>query len=89
MKKKGVNPELLPDQIKQLTKENAYLKNQYISKKSLEDIMKDNKNMKKEIHNLQVQLQLSDGTQSSLDSGYQVKAKPGAIAPRKSMMNKY
>ena len=62
MKKQGINPELLPDRIKELMKENEYLKNEYISKDSLQDLMKDNKNMKREIHNLQVKLEQSDGT---------------------------
>lgn len=57
MKKQGVNPEEMPQHLKKLMRQNTELKSKLISEDYLENLMKENRQMKKEIHNLQVRLE--------------------------------
>ena len=70
MKKLGINPEEMPQNIKKILQENTNLKSKIVSQDELDNLMKENRQMKKEIHNLQVKLQQTEGTESSLDTQY-------------------
>jgi cell division protein FtsB len=56
MKKLGINPEEMPQNIKKILQENTNLKSKIVSQDELDNLMKENRQMKKEIHNLQVKL---------------------------------